>query len=250
MAAEFMGLGVTGILMASLIAPAVVGMLIGSVCKSLKMANISASFCAVSCIVGMLVYVYWLLNGDLIGTLTINSPLGAYAIKIDCMTALMLSISSAVFFLITIHVVKSVSDSGCRYCTLLNALYVAVAMCMIADSVILLLIAWETITAVTYLMCRGHDNEAERRLFFIITHIGGLILICVYLYLWSVTGTPIMSQWSNLQATIGTGAASLAIAGIVLGFGTKLGLVPFHAWTPGLYGTSPTHTVALLSTVC
>ena len=37
---------------------------------------------------------------------------------------------------------------------------------------------------------------------------------------------------------------------IVLGFGSKLGLVPFHAWMPNLYASAPIHTTALLSTVC
>ena len=37
---------------------------------------------------------------------------------------------------------------------------------------------------------------------------------------------------------------------LILGFGAKLGLIPFHAWMPGLYASAPIHTTALLSTVC
>ncbi len=37
---------------------------------------------------------------------------------------------------------------------------------------------------------------------------------------------------------------------LFIGFGTKLGTVPFHAWMPDMYARSPTHATALLTTVC
>lgn len=244
------GTDVSCILLSAMLLPAVAGALLGAFCKSTKMANVTAALCCIGCIAGMSSYILWYFFGDLVCVAPIPSALGAYAVRMDQLTALMVSLSSAVFFLLVVHVVKSVSDSGCRYCMLLNMLFIAVIACMSADSVILLLMGWELITITTFLLGRGKDNEHERWMFFVIAHIGGMLLICAYIYMAMVTGTQIMSQWSGIVSTIGTTAASILIASVVFGFGAKMGLVPFHAWMPGFYGTAPTHTAALLSTVC
>lgn len=230
--------------------PALVGMLLGLVSKSSRMANLVASLCIISCIAGTSTYFLWQFGFDLNYTLPLPSAAGEYTLAIDQLTASMISLSSVIFLLIVIHVVKSVSDSGCRYSALLNALFLACFSCMAADSVLMLLLTWEMITLTTFLLSKGENNEKARWLFFVIAHIGGMLLICAFVYISSFTGTQILSQWSVVGATMGAGTSMALILMIVLGFGSKLGLIPFHAWMPDLYASAPIHTTALLSTVC
>ncbi|MEA4977831.1 MAG: proton-conducting transporter membrane subunit [Methanomassiliicoccaceae archaeon] len=230
--------------------PAVAGMILGTFSKSNKVANVVASLCIVSCLAGASTYFLWRAGVDLSYTLPISSATGAYMLSIDQLSASMISFSSVIFMLIVVHVVKSTSDSGCRYSALLNVLFLACFSCMAADSVLVLLFSWEMVTLTTFLLSKNDNNEKARWLFFVIAHIGGVLLICAFLYISSVTGTQVLSEWRDLGSSLGAGTSMILILMIVLGFGSKLGLVPFHAWMPNLYASAPIHTTALLSTVC
>ncbi len=240
---------VTGYLIAIFL-PALAGILLGIFLKSDKIANIVAGLCILSCIAGASTYPLWHLGYDLSHTFPLSSALGEYILVIDQLTALMISMSSVIFLLVVIHVVKSVSYSGTKYSGLLNALFISCFTCMSAGSVITLLLSWELITLITFLLSKRGNNDKARWLFFVIAHIGGMLLICAFSYIWSVTGTPIFSEWNGLSAAFGPGISMALILLIVAGFGAKLGLIPFHAWMPGLYASAPIHTTTLLSTVC
>lgn len=203
-----------------------------------------------SCVAGVSTYPLWHLGYDLSHTFSISSAIGDYILVIDQLTALMITMSSVIFLLVVIHVVKSVSDSGTKYSGLLNALFISCFTCMSAGSVITLLLSWELITLITFLLSKRGNNDKARWLFFVIAHIGGMFLICAFSYIWSVTGTPIFSEWDGLSTVFGPGISMALILLIVAGFGAKLGLIPFHAWMPGLYASAPIHTTTLLSTVC
>lgn len=230
--------------------PALVGIFLGAVSKSPKIANVVASLCFISCLVGASSYFLHVYGIDLTLKFRISSAIGEYAFSVDRLTSIMLSFSSVIFALIVVHVVKSVSDSGCRYSALLNTLFLACFMCFTSDSVFTLLISWEMITLTTFLLSRNGNNEQERWMFFLVAHVGGMLLICAYGYMAYVSGTTVLSDWKGLSAVLGNGTSVVLILMILMGFGSKLGLVPFHAWMPNLYSTAPIHTAALLSTVC
>jgi len=230
--------------------PAVSGITLGMLFRSNRVANVVASLCIVSCMAGASTYFLWSAGVDLSYTLPLPSAAGQYILSIDQLSAAMISFSSVIFMLIVVHVVKSTSDSGCKYSALLNALFLACFSCMAADTALVLLMSWEMVTLVTFLLSRNGDNERARWLFFVIAHIGGLILICAFVYISSVAGTQVLSQWRNLGPTLGDLTSTALVLMIILGFGSKLGLIPFHAWMPDLYASAPIHTTALLSTVC
>ncbi len=225
--------------------PAVSGITLGMLFRSNRVANVVASLCIVSCMAGASTYFLWSAGVDLSYTLPLPSAAGQYILSIDQLSAAMISFSSVIFMLIVVHVVKSTSDSGCKYSALLNALFLACFSCMAADTALVLLMSWEMVTLVTFLLSRNGDNERARWLFFVIAHIGGLILICAFVYISSVAGTQVLSQWRNLGPTLGDLTSTALVLMIILGFGSKLGLIPFHAWMPDLYASAPIHTTAL-----
>ena len=230
--------------------PALAGILLGMFFRSNRVANVVASLCIVSCISGASTYFLWNAGIDLSYTLPLPSAAGQYMLSIDQLSATMISFSSVIFMLIVVHVVKSTSDSGCKYSALLNTLFLACFSCMAADTALVLLLSWEMVTLVTFLLSKNGDNEKARWLFFVIAHIGGMMLICAFVYISSVAGTQILSQWRDLGPSLGDMTSTALVLMIVLGFGSKLGLIPFHAWMPNLYASAPIHTTALLSTVC
>lgn len=162
----------------------------------------------------------------------------------------MMTVSSAVYLLVVLHLIGSSHCGEGRYASLLNALFLACMFCMCADSVAVLLMGWESVSLLTFLMAFRKDDEHSRWLFFVVTHIGGLVLLGTYAYMASVSGTFILSGWDSLSVHMGSVTASVVIFLLFIGFGSKLGLIPFHAWMPDMYGQTPTHTTVLLSTVC
>lgn len=233
-----------------LFAPALLGLLISFIptkCEILK--NISLSLCCISCLVG--ISTYFIADGmsDVSYQLPISSVLGDYRLKFDDLSSLMVSFSSFVFLMIVIHSMRRGRGYTVKYAGLMNILLIVCIAAMCADSVIMLLIAWESISLTTFIMSYGADDIARWR-YFVITHLGGLMIMAVFAAMWYVSGTGILSEMSNLSQSLGSGVATVMIVLLFLGFGTKLGCTPFHAWMSDLYYSSPIHSVALLSTVC
>ncbi len=227
--------------------PALVGTLVGVFLKDSKV-RIADILCIISCIGGIFALPAWIICGNISVILGIGSAYGSYAILIDEISAIMMTVSSLVFFMIMVHRWGSYHTVDGKYSAAVNGLFIACMLAMCADSVAVLFLGWEAVSLLTYLMAFTEKGEEYRRRFFVITHIGGFMLLIVYVTLWIHNGTDILSQWTDFSGS--ATVASILLLLTFLGFGSKLGTVPFHAWMPEMYGESPTHTSALLSTVC
>ncbi len=235
------------IYIAILLAPAFLGIIAGCT-DDPRRTRTSTVLCSISCIIGVLCYPMWCLCPDVTVTFPIGSFLGDYIVHIDQLSAVFVSFSSAVFLMVVLHASGSGHEYGSGFMALACALHTFCMLCMVAGSVVLLLVAWEIVSMVTFLMARSKE-EISRWRFFAITHIGGLILMVALGYLWYVAGTGDVGQWHDLGERLGDMAPFIVLS-LFVGFGTKLGMIPFHAWIPDMYANSPTHTTVLLTTVC
>lgn len=234
--------------MLMLLVPALAGLFAGISGKKAS-GKISNLLCAISCIAGLLSYPMWMIAGDISVEFPIGSYLGDYSILLDQLTSIFVSISSLVFLAVLVHMSHSGHGYTPGYMALTCALFISCVLCMMSGTVVLLLVSWEIVSMVTFLMADSADQSARWR-FFAITHVGGLILMAAFAYLWLIAGTGDVTQWSHLGDKMTEGESAFLIFLIFIGFGTKLGNVPFHAWMPDMYSRSPTHTTALLTTVC
>ena len=233
--------------LAILLIPAAVGIISGLL-HNVIFGKVSQISCAISCIAGVFCLPIHTMVGDFRSIFPLESFLGEYIVSFDLLTSMFITISSIVFLMIVMHMSHSGHGYRNGYLALTCALFLSCTLCMASDSVILLLMTWEIVSLVTFLM--ADNNDLPRWRFFMITHIGGLVIMAVFGYLWIYTGTGDMGTWYRLSDTLGDVTSSLLILALFLGFGTKLGTIPFHAWMPDMYATSPTHTTALLTTVC
>ncbi len=210
------------------------------------------ALCAVSCIAGVAAFPMFLLYGDISAVLPMPSVWGFYGILVDRPSAIMMSVSSAVFLMTVIHMRGSgASARGPAYTGLVNLLFAACTLAMCADNVLLLLVSWEAVSVCTFLMASGGGSgEAARWRFLVITHFGGLMIVAAFLSMYLAAGTPVLSEWSGLSSVLGPAGSVAAAALLFPGTIAKLGRVPFHAWMPDLYAGAPTHTTVLLTTVC
>lgn len=131
-----------------------------------------------------------------------------------------------------------------------NALLASVALVFLARDGVLFLLSWEAMTLSAFLLVAFDHQEAEVRKgalwFLVINHFGVACLFGYFALLGSASGS------FRLPASPTAFAPPLQVALLALafvGFGTKMGLAPFHPWLPAAHPVAPSHVSALLSAV-
>lgn len=95
---------------------------------------------------------------------------------------------------------------------------------------------------------RAESNEAGVK-YFILGAVSSSIMVFGMTYLFGLTGTTQISEFSSFAATSDSNLAILAVGLLFLlvGAGFKVAAVPFHMWAPDVYQGAPTPITAYLS---
>jgi hydrogenase-4 component F len=144
------------------------------------------------------------------------------------------------------------------YHAMYQALMVAMNLALVANNIGLMWVAIEFATLTTVLMVgiyRTHEALEAAWKYFILGSVGialalfGTILI--YLAARPVIGEGLDAMvWTNLMthaAAFDPALLNVAFVFLLLGYGTKVGLVPLHAWLPDAHAEGPTPISAVLS---
>jgi hydrogenase-4 component F len=144
------------------------------------------------------------------------------------------------------------------YHAMYQTLMFAMNLALLANNVGLMWVAVELATLTTVLMVgiyRTHEALEAAWKYFILGSVGiALALfgtILVYLAAASVLGEGLEAMaWSVLAQRAGAfdpALLNLAFVFLLLGYGTKVGLAPLHAWLPDAHAEGPTPISAVLS---
>lgn len=132
----------------------------------------------------------------------------------------------------------------------LNALLASIALVFLARDGVLFLFGWEGMTVSAFLLIafeHEHRDVREGALWYLVfSHFGVACLFAYFSLMGSAIGTfQIPGAATSFPPTVAAALLVLAFAG----FGTKMGLAPFHAWLPAAHPVAPSHVSALLSGV-
>lgn len=123
---------------------------------------------------------------------------------------------------------------------------------LLADDAFSFLVAWEFMSLSSWALVLAHHHDAENRragfIYLIMASFGTLALLMAFgLLAGSVGGY----SFSDIrEATHGPSWKSgLVLALVLLGAGSKAGLVPLHIWLPLAHPAAPSHVSALMSGV-
>ena len=131
-------------------------------------------------------------------------------------------------------------------------------LALVSNNIGLMWVAIELATLTTVLMVgiyRTHEALEAAWKYFILGSVGialalfGTILVYVTAQPVLGEGTPAM-VWTNLMARaadLDPSLLNLAFIFLLLGYGTKVGLAPLHAWLPDAHAEGPTPISAVLS---
>ncbi len=125
----------------------------------------------------------------------------------------------------------------------------AMALVALAANAMLFLAAWEVMALCGFLLVltEHEKKEAQRAAFVYLTatHVGTLALFALFSLLGSAAGSFDFARIASAGLTPRAGTFAL----MLLGFGLKAGLMPFHFWLPGAHAAAPSHVSALMSGV-
>jgi len=187
---------------------------------------------------------------NVLGTMYAIDPLASFFKVIALMVGILVT-------LLTISYLEQRARYVGEFYSLL--LFVTLAMVLVVSStnLIMLYLSFELLSITSYVLVgwmRGDpiSNEASIKYF-----LYGAVASAAMLYgmslLYGATGSTDLAKIAavlggNEAAANGIGAVVLpALALIIVGFGFKIALVPFHQWSPDAYEGAPTPVTAFLS---
>lgn len=130
-------------------------------------------------------------------------------------------------------------------------LLAAMAFVLAADQAFVFLLAWETLTLTLYLLA-GADRDRPGTLvagYFTgaMNKLGGGALLAAFGLLAAQTGSFRLADWAQLAPSLPEGVRGTALVLLLVGFGTKVGLMPFQGWLPVGHAAAPGASSATLS---
>ena len=148
---------------------------------------------------------------------------------------------------------RGVGDKGEFYLIVIVATLGGVMMSSASD-LILVFVALETLSIPLYMLAsfrRGDLRSAEGGMkYFLYGAFASAIMLFGFSLLYGFTGT---TNLADIASAFDGGleggliAVMTALVMVVIGFGFKIGAVPFHFWTPDVYEGAPTPVTAFVS---
>lgn len=134
-----------------------------------------------------------------------------------------------------------------------NTFLAAMALVASANNAYFFLIAWELMSLASYALIvfeyKKEENIRAGLSYFIIMHLSAAAIFGAMLLLTKNAGSPSFDIFRTSAEHISSGLSMAIFVLAVLGFGTKAGLMPFHAWLPDAHPAAPAHVSALMSGV-
>lgn len=185
-----------------------------------------------------------------------NLPGSAWKVELDALSA---------FFLVPVFLVGGAGSvyglgywkqarhprTGPRLRFFWGTLVAGMTMLVLARNGILFLFGWEFMALSAFFLVGTEDGDPEVRdaswLYLAAAHVATLCLFVMFAIFSRITGSLDMRVLAAHEAGLGTLTVLFLL--MVVAFGLKAGLMPFHIWLPSAHATAPSHVSAMLSGV-
>ena len=190
-----------------------------------------------------------------IGRLPFYPPLEAY-LQIDMLSVFMAFIYTVIGLFVVVYSIKYMEhDTGLTgYYTLLLGIVAGMMGVAFAGDFFTLFVFWELMCLTSYALVafrkqRWEPIEAGFK-YIIMSAAGGATILLAMSFLYGMTGT---LNFAHLATSLNNATANrwlyITLTLIIIGFGIKAGVVPFHTWLPDAHSAAPSPISALLSGV-
>ncbi len=178
----------------------------------------------------------------------------SFSLKIDAVSA---------FFLVPVFIIPAVAalyslhylhDAKRAAATAVNYFFYALlilsmALVVCADNLVTFALAWELMSVSSFFLVIYDVHKKQARdagyLYFIFTQAGALFIFAGFGFIYSHTGGFGFEAISAIPET----AKLIAFILILIGCGSKAGIMPLHIWLPYAHPAAPSHVSAVMSGV-
>jgi formate hydrogenlyase subunit 3/multisubunit Na+/H+ antiporter MnhD subunit len=122
---------------------------------------------------------------------------------------------------------------------------------LLADDAFSFLLAWEFMSLSSWALVMAHHREGDNRragqVYIVMAGLGTLTLLLAFGLLAGPSGA---YDFDSIRAAgVTPGIAALVLSLVLVGAGSKAGIVPLHVWLPLAHPAAPSHVSALMSGV-
>ena len=184
-----------------------------------------------------------------------NPPLGA-CLQIDLLSVFMTMLYIVIGLLTTAYSIKFMErdSSLTEYYTLILGLVAGMTGVVFAGDFFTLFVFWELMCLTSYALVAFRKQKWESIeagfKYLIMSAAGSATILLAMSFLYGMTGTlnfaALASRLSNAPPE---GWLHITLALVIVGFGVKAAIVPFHTWLPDAHSAAPSPISAILSGV-
>ena len=183
----------------------------------------------------------------------LSVPFAVVALQMDALSAFFVLCMSVLVFCVSLFSIGytprilSQRDAGVFY-FLYSSFVLSLLLVLTAANTVFFYIAWEIMSVLSYFLVVWHSNKAENRsaatTYIIMTHLAAAFLLAAFLLLYRFTGS--FSVFGD-ASMLPEGIRNTIFVFLLVGFGTKAGILPLHIWLPYAYPAAPGNVSALMS---
>ncbi len=131
------------------------------------------------------------------------------------------------------------------------AFLAGMSLVVMADDAFTFLVSWEFMSLASWALVMAHHHDAENRragyIYILMASFGTLALLLAFGLLAGPTGNYLFAEMARGEQP--EWLRGLVVILLLLGAGSKAGLVPLHVWLPLAHPAAPSHVSALMSGV-
>ncbi|MBI3591091.1 MAG: hydrogenase 4 subunit B [Candidatus Melainabacteria bacterium] len=185
-------------------------------------------------------------------------PFGRLELLIDPLAAFFLMLISMLSIPVLIYSVgylqaEYIEKNVGVLCALYHLFVLSMLLVVCAANGFLFLFLWESMTLISFALVIFDTNKAESKnagfIYLLMTHIGSAFILFIFLILAKYTGSFSFASFHNIGHQLPGALKLILFIFVLIGFGTKAGLIPLHIWLPEAHPAAPSHISALMSGV-
>jgi hydrogenase-4 component B len=136
---------------------------------------------------------------------------------------------------------------------MLNGFLLALSLVPFANNAVTFLLLWEAMSVSSYFLVLTESDRRETReaglWYLAMAHGGFVLLMAAFLILGAGAPSTGFADLRTAAAALPAQTRNAVFILVLLGFGSKAGLVPLHVWLPLAHPAAPSHVSALMSGV-
>ncbi len=185
-------------------------------------------------------------------------PVGALRLSADPFSAFFLLVISFLSLAASIFAIgytreyqkrKNIALLGFFY----NFFILAMLFVVTVQNAFYFLLFWELMSLASYFLVVFEHEKPEARsagtLYLIMTHVGTAFITAAFLLLYIHAGSFSFDAFRAAAGTLSPALKNVVFLAVLIGFGTKAGVIPLHIWLPQAHPQAPSHVSALMSGV-